>query len=128
MLTPVADRVHRQTGDFFTSVPVGADLYLLKSILHDWPDDACVTILGHCRRVIPADGRLVIIEPVLPEMVDGAVPPLMYLSDLNMLVNLGGREHTRTDFESLCQRAGFTLTDVSHLAPAAFSVIEATPS
>jgi hypothetical protein len=128
VLAPVADRVDQHTGDFFTSVPAGADLYVIKSVLHDWPDDTCATILDHCRQTIPADGRLLIVEPVLPDTVDGGISPIMYLSDLNMLVNLGGRERTRDDFDTLCRRTGFTLTDVISLAPTGFCIIEATPA
>ena len=125
----VADRCATRAGDFFTAAPAGADLYLLKSVLHDWDDDRAATILGHCRQVIPEHGRLLIVEPVLPPVVDGTLPPTMYLSDLNMLVNLGGRERTRADFEQLCERAGFTVTEIHPLpAPAVFSLIEATPS
>ena len=126
-LAGLSDRVRLETGDFFAGVPSGADLYLLKSILHDWPDDRCATILGHCRGHLPADGRVLIVEPVLPEIVD-ATPPVMYLSDLNMLVNLGGRERTRGEFETLCRRAGFAVTDVISLAPTGFCLIEATPA
>lgn len=125
----VADRVTVQTGDFFAAVPGGADLYLLKSIVHDWSDDQVTTILGHCRKVIPRDGRLLILEPVLPEVVDNTMPPFAYLSDLNMMVNVGGRERTRADFEQVCTRAGFTVTAVTQLPPPAmFSIIEATPA
>ena len=125
----VADRCAIQAGDFFAAAPEGADLYLLKSVLHDWSDERAATILGHCRTAIPDHGRLLIIEPVLPEVVDGTLPPTMYLSDLNMLVNLGGRERTRADFERLCRRAGFTLTGVRTLPPpAAFSLLETTPA
>jgi O-methyltransferase domain/Dimerisation domain len=124
----VADRCETQTGDFFAAVPDGADLYLLKSVVHDWDDQRAGTILRHCRDVIPEQGRLLIIEPVLPDVVDGSIPPMMYLSDLNMLVNLGGRERTRTDFEQLCQNAGFTLVGIRPLPPpATLSLIEAAP-
>ncbi|WP_028934394.1 methyltransferase [Pseudonocardia spinosispora] len=127
--TGLADRCTTTTGDFFTSVPGGADLYLIKSIVHDWNDDQVNTILGHCRRVIPDNGRLLIIEPVLPEKVDGSVRPGLYLSDLNMLVNVGGRERTLVDFDLLCARAGFTLSDLRLLpGPSGFSLIEATPA
>lgn len=126
---PPNDRITQQTGDFFEEVPAGADLYLIKSVLHNWNDDRCATILANCRRVIPDHGRLLIVEPVLPETVDGTLPHTMYLSDLNMLVNLGGRERTRADFEKLCQRTGFAVSDVIPLPPpAAFSLIEATPA
>ncbi|MCF1594562.1 acetylserotonin O-methyltransferase [Streptomyces muensis] len=118
------ERCSLVAGDFFTSVPEGSDLYLMKSVLHDWTDDQAVTILGHCRDALPPDGRLLIVEPLLPEaadthtgasLTDGAIT---YLSDLNMLVNLGGRERTRKDFEDLCRRAGLTLTSSTPLADA----------
>jgi ubiquinone/menaquinone biosynthesis C-methylase UbiE len=124
----VADRCQTVVGDFFRAAPEGADLYTIKSVLHDWDDDRCRTILAHMRNVIPAHGRLLIIEPVLPPTVDGTLPPQMYLSDLNMLVNVGGRERTRADFEELCADAGFRLTTVTPLPPpAAFSLLEAEP-
>ena len=124
----VADRCHIAVGDFFDTAPDGADLYMIKSVLHDWDDDRCRTILAHVRNVIGADGRLLIIEPVLPPTVDGTLPPQMYLSDLNMLVNVGGRERTRADFEKLCADAGFRLTTVTPLPPpAAFSLLETEP-
>jgi hypothetical protein len=126
--TGVADRCSTEAGDFFTSIPPGADLYLMKSVLHDWDDRQVQTILEHRRKVIPDHGRLLIVERVLPERVDGSVRPGVYLSDLNMLVNVGGRERTRAEFERLCTRAGFTATDVRALsAPSWFSLIEATP-
>ena len=101
----VADRCEVALGDFFTEVPEG-DLHLLKSIVHDWDDDRVVTLLGHCSRALPDRGRVLIVEPVLPEVVEPGAPGLSYLSDLNMLVNIGGRERTRADFEDVCWRAG----------------------
>ncbi|MFD6344143.1 methyltransferase [Streptomyces roseolus] len=127
----VADRCSLAAGDFFRSVPGGSDLYLIKSVLHDWSDDQAVTILGHCREVLPPGGRVLIVEPVLPEVVGtGAVAHaadggITYLSDLNMLVNLGGRERTRKDFEEVCHRAGLSVVSVTPLLEAApFSLIE----
>ncbi|MFG3507017.1 methyltransferase [Streptomyces sp. NPDC047821] len=128
----VADRCSLAAGDFFRSVPSGSDLYLIKSVLHDWSDDQAVTILGHCREVLPPGGRILIVEPVLPEVAgtgtaahatDGGIT---YLSDLNMLVNLGGRERTRKDFEEVCHRAGLSVVSVTPLVEAApFYLIEA---
>ncbi|TJZ58892.1 methyltransferase [Streptomyces piniterrae] len=116
------------TGDFFAHAPEGADLYLLKSVLHDWSDEQCADILRHCRRVIPGGGRLLIVEPVLPPVVDPSGSGLVYLSDLNMLVNVGGRERTRDDFERLCRDTGFELRALTPLPkPNRFSVIEAAP-
>ncbi|NLU74355.1 methyltransferase [Streptomyces sp. HNM0575] len=110
----LADRCSLVPGDFFESVPEGAGAYLIKSILHDWPDDLCVTILGHCREVLPADGRVLIVEPVLSEAVDPQSVGL-YLGDLNMLVNWGGRERTRSEFEEVCGRAGLAVESVTRL-------------
>ncbi|MFI9051878.1 methyltransferase [Streptomyces sp. NPDC053427] len=116
------------TGDFFATAPEGADLYLLKSVIHDWNDTQCTDILRHCRRVVPDNGRLLIIEPVLPPVVDPSAAGVAYISDLNMLVNVGGRERTRDDFERLCRGAGFALRSVTPLAkPNRFSLIEAEP-
>ncbi|MGW6466961.1 methyltransferase [Streptomyces rubiginosohelvolus] len=126
----LAGRCSLVAGDFFHTVPGGSDLYLVKSVLHDWTDDQAVTILRHCREVLPPGGLVLIVEPVLPEVVDttadAADGGITYLSDLNMLVNVGGRERTRTDFEEVCRRAGLTLTSVTPLAGAApFALIEA---
>ncbi|MEU5208433.1 methyltransferase [Streptomyces sp. NPDC020742] len=124
----VEDRCSLVTGDFFATAPEGADLYLLKSVIHDWDDERCARILRHCRRVIPDHGRLLIVEPVLPPLVDPAADSLAYLTDLNMLVNVGGRERTREDFERLCRSAGFAVTTVTRLPRSnRFSLIEAEP-
>ncbi|MBN6038842.1 methyltransferase [Amycolatopsis sp. 195334CR] len=125
-LGELTQRCEVHTGNFFESVPAGADAYLLKSILHDWSDEQCAAILGHCRAVLPENGRVLIVEPVLPELVPPGGPGGIYLSDLNMLVNVGGRERTRTDFENLCESAGLRLTEVIPLPPqTGFSVLEA---
>jgi hypothetical protein len=125
----LAGRFTLEPGDFFASVPAGGDLYLLKSVIHDWDDEKAATILRNCRDVVPAHGRLLIIEPVFPSTVDGSVPPFMYLNDLNMLVKHGGCERTRTDYEELCRRAGFTVTGITPLPTAtAFSIVEAEAS
>lgn len=124
----VSQRCETRTGDFFTAVPAGADLYMLKSIVHDWDDERAVRILRNIRAVIPGDGRLLIVEPVLPAVVGSVPTALPYLSDLNMLVNLGGRERTREDFGDLCAAAGFELADVTALSPARYSLIEALPA
>jgi hypothetical protein len=121
-------RCSLQTGDLFAAVPSGGDLYLLKSVIRDWDDDRAATILRHCRNAIPEHGRLLIIEPVLPGTVDTTGPPITYPSDLNMLVNVGGRERVRADFEQLTKRAGFACTVIESLpAPNAFCPIEAVP-
>ncbi|MFE3646620.1 methyltransferase [Streptomyces sp. NPDC059101] len=124
----LADRCTLVAGDFFATAPEGADAYLLKSVLHDWNDEQCGRILGHVRRVVPDGGRLLIVEPVLPAVADASGDVIRYLSDLNMLVNVGGRERTRDDFERLCRTAGFVVRTVTALPrPNRFAVIEAAP-
>ncbi|MCX4673779.1 methyltransferase [Streptomyces sp. NBC_01433] len=104
-------------------------VYLLKSIAYDSDDEWVITILGHVRAVIPPEGRLSVVEPVLPETVGGSLPPMMYLSGLNMPVNVGGRERTEAEFRSLRGRAGFSVAGVTRLpAPAAISVSEEFPA
>ncbi|MFK0174888.1 methyltransferase [Streptomyces xanthochromogenes] len=127
----LTERCSLVAGDFFRSVPKGSDLYLIKSVLHDWRDEQAVTILRHCREVLPPDGRVLIVEPVLPETVEAGSDArggqeVTYLSDLNMLVNVGGRERTRADFEDLCRRAGLAVVSVVPLEGAApYFLIEA---
>ncbi|MFK0243470.1 methyltransferase [Amycolatopsis azurea] len=123
----LADRASVRIGDFFAAVPAGSEVYLLKSIIHDWDDDRCTTILSHCRAAMPSDGRLLVVEPVLPEIVGPGTPPGLYLSDLNMLVNVG-RERTKKDFETLCHQADLTLTDARPLGETGFWLLEAIPA
>lgn len=123
----VAGRVTVHAGDFFAGVPTGGDLYLLKSVVIDWEDDDCLAILDRCRRAVPDGGRLLVVEPVLPPAVDGSTPPGAYLSDLNMLVNTGGRVRTRAEIEGLMTRAGFTPTGLTPLPPP-FAALEAAPA
>ncbi|MER5782493.1 methyltransferase [Streptomyces mobaraensis] len=130
----LTERCAPHPGDFFApgSVPKGSDLHLIKSVLHNWPDERAVTILRHCREALPSDGgRILIVEPVLPDVVgtgpEGRVTDagITCLSDLNMLVNVGGRERTRADFEDLCHRAGLSVVSVVPLTGAPpFSLVE----
>ncbi|MEV0845454.1 methyltransferase [Streptomyces sp. NPDC049954] len=124
----LAGRARVETGDFFTAVPEGGDLYVLKSVLHDWDDDKCAAILRGCRAAVPARGRLLVVEVLLPGRVTPGTDPLAYLSDLYMLVNMGGRERTEEDFRALLAATGFrTLGVTSPPALAPFSLIEAEP-
>lgn len=123
----VADRCRIEGGDFFSGVPEGGDLYVLKNILHDWDDDRCAVILDRCREAMSSDGRLLIVESVLPEVVDTS-DPAPYLTDISMLVNMGGRERTRTEYETLCGRGGFAVVAVHPTVfPTSYSLLEAMP-
>jgi hypothetical protein len=80
-------------------VPSGATVYMLKHVLHGYEDAAAAEILGHCRSVLPADGRVLVIEFVLPDVVGHADRDLeqRLMSDLNMLVVTGGKERSATE-------------------------------
>jgi hypothetical protein len=124
-LGPAFGRLRTEAGDFFESVPAGADGYVLKQILHDWPDEPATRILRNCREAMGPGARLLILERMLPERATPAdVTPL--LVDILMLVTTGGRERTEREFRELLAAAGLVLLSVSEaLPPFDYRVIEA---
>lgn len=100
--------------DLMQSVPAGADVYMLKHVLHGRRDAEAITILRNCRAVIPQNGSLLIIEFILPALVSHADSELegRLMSDLNMLAVTGGRERSEHEWKTLLDAAGFTLTRV----------------
>jgi hypothetical protein len=116
----VADRVTIEAGSFFDRVP-GGDAYLLSHIIHDWSEDQCLTILGHCRRAMKSASRLLIIEMVLPS---GDTPHPGKMLDMMMLVGPGGQERTEAEYRTLLDKAGLRLTRVVPTA-SAVSIVEA---
>jgi hypothetical protein len=109
----VGPRARVETGDFFRSVPAGGDVYLLKSVLHDWDDERCVTILANCRRAMSTGDRLVVVEMLLPDRIGPGVDPFALISDVNLMVLTTGRERSAADFRRLFDLAGFELTEIS---------------
>ncbi len=110
--------------DFFTSVPEGADGYIMKWIIHDWNDEDSLNILRNCRRAIRSDGTLLIVDAVLNPPNE---PDPGKLMDLNMLVMApGGRERTEAEFAALLRQADFSLTRVIPTA-GTLSIIESQP-
>jgi hypothetical protein len=113
-------------GDFFRAIPPGADAYLLKSVLHDWNDERCITILRQCARAMRAStARLFVVERIRPERFaptrhDRAIAR----SDLNMLVSLGGRERTQQEYADLFAAAELRTLRILPLRNE-FSVVEA---
>lgn len=117
----VSDRMTIEAGDFFKSVPVGGDAYVLSHIIHDWSEDECPTILGHVHNAMKPDSRLLIVEMVLPA---GDTPHLGKMLDITMLVVVGGQERTETEYGLLLRKAGFRLTRVVP-TNSAVSIVEA---
>ena len=108
------------SGDFFTSVPQGADAYLLCGVIHDWDDDRAITLLRNCRKAMTRSSRVLLVDMVVPDPASASFSKLL---DLNMLVMNGGRERTLAEFRALLNAADYKLTRiVPTMAPQ--SVIE----
>jgi hypothetical protein len=93
-------------GDFFEGVPEGGDLYILKSVIHDWPDEASVAILRNCSRVMGENARLLVIDRIVGQPNEGSYALMV---DLTVLVEHGGQERRLTEFETLYHEAGLHL-------------------
>jgi hypothetical protein len=122
--TGLADRCALASGSFFDAVPPGADTYSMRHIIHDWPDDASIQILRNIRKVIPATGRLLIIEAVVPEGNDFSPSKLF---DMIMMMAPDGLERTEAEYRAILATSGFTLASITPTA-SPVSVIEARPS
>lgn len=105
----VADRCERKSGDFFMSVPFGADLYMMRHIIHDWDDDHSIMILRNCAQAMAPGSRVLVIEAVIQPGNDPS--PAKFL-DVTMMVMNGGCERTERDFRRLFADAGLALTRV----------------
>jgi len=105
----LASRCQVLGGSFFESVPPGADAYIMRHIIHDWDDSRSITILSNCRKQLPAGGKVIIVESVIPQ---GNEPAFAKWLDLTMLTIPEGRERTEAQFRSLLQQAGLSLTRV----------------
>ncbi len=117
----VAARCRCVSGDFFAGVPDGADVHVLKSVIHDWDDEKSLVILANCRAALNAEGRLLLVERVMPERA--ADDPSTILVDVQMLAITGGRERTEAEYRALLSAAGFRLTKIIPTA-APFKIIE----
>lgn len=104
----VEDRCNYTAGDMFEEVP-GVDAYILKAILHDWSDEDCVHILSNVHDAAPEDGRLFVRERILSETDPD---PATIDMDIWMMLETGGQERTRAEFEALFEQAGWVLDDV----------------
>ncbi len=119
----LSDKCTIVEGSFFESIPGGADAYLFRHIIHDWTDEQCVQILNHCRQVIPDNGRLLIVEAVVPS---GNQTSLAKDFDLTMLTFPGGIERTEMEYRVLLEQANFRLTQITPTA-SMVSVVEGIP-
>jgi len=117
----LSGRLEPREGDFFESVPSGGDLYMLKSVLHDWDDISSVKILQNVHRVMDERSRLLIIEAVLDE---GNQSSFGKMTDILMMAAAGGRERTHAQWETLLEASGFRIRRI-HSTITPYSLIEA---
>lgn len=117
----VSERAEIVKGDFFAEIPVKADVYMLKHIIHDWDDARSVRILQNLASVMNADSRVLILDMVIP---DGNEPHFGKILDLEMMVSPGGVERTETEFRELLEEAGLKLARIIPTA-SPLSIVEA---
>jgi SAM-dependent methyltransferase len=112
----VADRVTTVGQSFFDPLPAGADLYLLKNVLGDWPDPDALTLLQRCGEAVRPSGRLIVLGGISPDDAGGASPELL------MLVLVGGRDRTLSEFRRLAASAGLAVRTAGRLPSGRFAV------
>jgi hypothetical protein len=119
----LSDRCEAVGGDFFEAVPAGGDIYSMRWILHDWEDSKSLTILNNIKKVLPENGKLLLVEAVVPE---GSEPHFSKFFDMVMLTMTGGRERTEKEWSELLGKSGFR---ISRIIPTEsfLSIIEAVP-
>jgi SAM-dependent methyltransferase len=100
----VADRATTHAQSFFDPLPAGADLYLLKNLLADWPDTEAQALLSRCAEAARPSGRVVVLGGVSPDDDRGA------RSELLMLVLVGGKSRTLSEFRELARGAGLEIS------------------
>ena len=103
----IAGRCTLVRGDFFTTIPGGCDLYLLKNIIHDWGDEHALRILNNCHKAMGNKSRILLLENVIK--ANENISPDTFIIDISMLVGTtGGRERTEEEYRALLSKAGFT--------------------
>jgi hypothetical protein len=119
----LADRCDTVTIDMFASIPAGGDAYIMKHIIHDWDDERAGVILRNIRRVLPANGRVILLDSVVAA---GNQPDLAKMIDIEMLLFPGGRERSADEFRALFAANGYELTRIVP-TKSPLSVVEARP-
>ena len=117
-------RAERVAGNFFEAVPNGGDAYVLKYIIHDWNDERAIMILKNCRQAMAENGRVLLVEMVIPA---GNAPSPGKFLDLEMLLYFYSRERTEAEYRDLLQQAELELITITPTA-SPFSILEAAPA
>jgi 2,7-dihydroxy-5-methyl-1-naphthoate 7-O-methyltransferase len=114
----VADRVTTSGQSFFDSLPAGADLYLLRGILNDWPDREAIAILRRCAEAARPSGRVVVLKSVGPD----SEPKRLFIE----MVLLGGKHRSVAEFRELARQSGLEVTTAGQ-QPSGYFVVECRP-
>ena len=118
----ITERCRLESGNFFEAVPTGGDAYIMKYILHDWNDEACVRVLTNCRAAMNENGKVLVVDHVI---APGNDPSWGKLLDIQMLI-IGGRERTKEEFAALFAAARLKLTRVVP-TKCSLSIVEGIP-
>jgi O-methyltransferase domain/Dimerisation domain len=118
------DRVERTSGDLFEKISVEADAYILRNIIHDWNDEKAVSILKTLRKTTKPNARVMLLEWLIPDTSDFHFGKW---TDITMMTSVGGRERTRSDFETLFRSSGFELEEILPTA-SMFSIVVGRPA
>ncbi len=105
----LSNRCQLVDGDFFQSVPAGADAYIMRHIIHDWDDQKSLTILKNCHGVMLSGNKLLLVESVIPPGNDQFMGKFL---DLTMMLIPGGKERTENEYHELYDKAGFDLVQI----------------
>jgi len=117
------DRIMTEECNFFDEISSGSDIYLLSNILHDWNDQECITILKNCRNATGSEGKILIIESIVPEDNTFSISKLL---DLEVLLMGGGKERTENEYRLLLEKSGFGISNIISTQEN-ISVIEGIP-
>jgi 16S rRNA G1207 methylase RsmC len=105
----ILNRLKIIAGTFFEAIPAGGDLYMMKNILHCWSDENSIKILQNIRKILPQKGKLLIIETIIK---NDNKPSFGKMTDIYMMVGLGGRERTKKEFQDLLKKADFKIEKI----------------
>jgi SAM-dependent methyltransferase len=121
----LGSRADYAAGSFFETAPPSADVYVMKSVIHDWDDERSLRILGRCREAMDPGARLILVEAPAGSPSGSPIGDwFLTFSDLNMLVNTGGRERTEIEYVRLLEAARLRVTAVGE-TKTMFRVFEA---
>jgi hypothetical protein len=108
----LSDRADFQPGDFFEHLPTGYDCYLLKYIIHDWGDADALQILQNCAATARDGSIVILLERVLPEMLEES-PDHQAIMEIDIaMMTTGGGERTENEYRQLLDAAGLQMTEV----------------